>query len=458
MQYFNHNFLSKLLVLIDSRYVHLRENSTEFLISCRYVFGKLFIYLIKTGVHKMGSIKGVSRGKYQTRVLLPNDNVYCSQCNKRYKRRQSLLQHIRSKHLNVRMTCMICSKEYTSRSVYNPHVKSVHGITSKLENNTFEASPDTIPSSPAQMKQLSFEADDMFPCMAKILSLKKNKIFGKHIVTNHDIDTKQVVIATTAFASIEYLICTGSGCFGCGKVPKIKIYCSNCIDVWFCSNQCKSSRPHRRKCDSIFESSDCHIVRIITRMITVALNAVSDIKALLEFCSGLLFLNKRYKNCQPPYSQYGEILKLKEQPEHVHAAIARRVVKHIMQLPQLESSKTEEMKRILFNLAYRHAISVTLNMFSETIICSKGGGYVRCSMSDILSRLNHSCDPNLNHYIDDNDVTYCVAARPIKAGEQLYINYMSEMIFESTQERKKYIKETWGFDCKCRKCCSKLDP
>lgn len=60
MQYFNHNLLSKLLVLIDSRYVHLRENSTEFLISCRYVFGKLFIYLIKTGVHKMGSIKGVS--------------------------------------------------------------------------------------------------------------------------------------------------------------------------------------------------------------------------------------------------------------------------------------------------------------------------------------------------------------------------------------------------------------
>lgn len=135
--------------------------------------------------------------------------------------------------------------------------------------------------------------------------------------------------------------------------------------------------------------------------------------------------------------------------------MARRVLYFIMQHPQLNASKSPKTERLLFNLAYRHVNSISINAFSEEIKCSAGGICTRFSIFDILSRINHSCNPNVEHYLDDDDHTYCVVVRPIKTGKQLFINYASEMEFKSNQERKKYIKNNWHFDCKCEKCSSR---
>lgn len=383
----------------------------------------------------------------KTRVLHRN---FCSRCNKIYKRRYSLIQHIKSNHLKVRITCGICSKEYTSTSVRNRHLKKVHGIEN-IPNSNFLSSLNNVP-----LIGLSYEPDTAFPSMAKVLSLKTNKTFGKHIVANQDIVAGDVVVAASPFAFIEYLACNGNGCFECGKVTQHKIYCQNCIDVWFCSNQCKASRLHRVKCDPVFERNDCRIVRLATKIITVAINAVNDINTLLQFCRALLLSNKKSMKCHPPYSTYGEIINLKEQRDHAHASIARRVVKYVMKLPQLESFDsvdTEGMKRIFFNLAYRHANSIAINTFAEEMTCSKGGVCIQFSIFDVVSRFNHSCDSNLEHYTDDDEVTYFIASRSIKAGEQLFVNYLCDMEFQSAQDRKNYLKQHWNFDCKCQKCC-----
>lgn len=146
-------------------------------------------------------------------------------------------------------------------------------------------------------------------------------------------------------------------------------------------------------------------------------------------------------------------MKLKGIADDINSQLARRVV-HLctMQHPQLNAFKSPKTERLLFSLAYRHVNSIAINAFSEEIKCSIGGACTRFFIFDTLCRLNHSCNPNLEHYTDDDDRTYCVVTRPIKTGEQLFINYVSEMKFESTHERKKYIKETWHFACKCQKC------
>lgn len=399
----------------------------------------------------MGSIKGIQRGKYRSRG--PSGNVVCSRCSKAFKRRQSLLQHIRSVHLKIQITCTICRKNYTSKSVYNRHLKNVHGIINKLSHDSNLVKAHGI--EPSNLINLSFEVHSVFPSMAKFLALKQNKKFGVHVITKEDISVDKVVIAASAFASIEYLFCTSSGCFTCGKITEAKIRCLNCIDVSFCSNKCKTNRTHRTKCDTYFNSSDCHIVRLTTQIISVAINEINDINTMIEFVQGLLFKKKNSAKCQPPFSQYGEILRLKESPVFANASKARRAVHYVMQLPQIQSqtTDTEQLKRILFNLAYRHANIIELNAFSEKTNCTKGGAIIRLSIYDVLSRLNHSCDPNVTHHIDDDDYTYCVVSRPIQTGEQLFINYLSQMEFQSNQERKRYIKETWNFDCKCNKCC-----
>lgn len=164
----------------------------------------------------------------------------------------------------------------------------VHGITSKWAKTFSGLKHRSVSSSSASSSLKNSEADEVFPCMAKVLTMKENKIFGKHIVANSDIDVREIVVAAPAFATIDYLIHNNdSGCFQCGKKSKSKIQCPHCIDVWFCNDRCKANRIHRNKCDRTFKSSDCSIIRLMTQMITVACKSVDDITTLLEFCRGI---------------------------------------------------------------------------------------------------------------------------------------------------------------------------
>lgn len=103
-------------------------------------------------------------------------------------------------------------------------------------------------------------------------------------------------------------------------------------------------------------------------------------------------------------------------------------------------------------MALRHAASIELNSFSEKFVVSEGGICTRFTIYDVISRVNHSCAPNLHHFIDDNNIMHCVAIRPIKRGEQLFINYLTGLDIDNTQERRMYIEETWQFNCQFNKC------
>lgn len=83
----------------------------------------------------MGSIKGISRGKYLTHNLHHCEKVQCLKCGKSYKRRAILLHHIRTKHMNFRVTCPLCDKRYVSVSVCNRHLKKVHNIFNRSQFN-----------------------------------------------------------------------------------------------------------------------------------------------------------------------------------------------------------------------------------------------------------------------------------------------------------------------------------
>lgn len=267
----------------------------------------------------MGSIRGVRREKYRVRRILPTGRVSCSYCCKSYKCRVILAQHIRTTHLNHRVNCPVCWKQFVSVSVSvcNPHLKEVHRIVHaqfyvKLNNST--------ETNIAASSELSFEADQTFPCMANVLQLNENMTFGKHMIANHDIDVGQMLIRTTAFATIEYLNCIHSGCFTCGKFIEFEqIQCPYCINVHFCSERCSLNDTHRKKCDSRFSRTDCSTVRSVTEIIAVAFRTAYDMEALLEFCHGILVFNKKTKNCRPSYALYGEILQLKGHREQDHS-------------------------------------------------------------------------------------------------------------------------------------------
>lgn len=136
---------------------------------------------------------------------------------------------------------------------------------------------------------------------------------------------------------------------------------------------------------------------------------------------------------------------------HKYLKTARRVVQCLM-LHQDFKSCNQYMQRLLFLLAVQHSTTIDLNTFSEEIEVGVGGILQRYWMYDVFCRFNHSCVPNLEHTLDDNDMINCITLRPIKEGEQLFINYLTGKTFNSADDKREYIQQQWNFVCKCEIC------
>lgn len=301
----------------------------------------------------------------------------------------------------------------------------------------------------------------MPPFVPNIISLNESNIYGTHFVATIDIEAGQELIVTAPFASVGYIKPHKFGCIGCGKSSAKKIYCDHCFGVWFCSQKCEKSRYHRSRCDTSFKRSDCEDVRLATKIISVAFDAADNVEAFAKFLVDLLFCKTsttNHRTCKPPYSTYGEMLKLVSNSQHPtdeQIAKVKRVVSYAENLPQIKSLQMQHKKKLLFELALRHILSFPIYTFGEEIPYQNGICYSRYYIYDLFSRFNHSCDPNVDHYVDDNEETHLFASRPIKAGEQLFITYITGLNFDSSKGRTRYLKETWNFDCTCKLCSSK---
>lgn len=347
---------------------------------------------------------------------------------------------------DYKLNCPICSKKYISVSVVNRHLRVVHNIKNYKK---FEISSQQ--TTEAQPFEKLARSNKLFPYMVDTLKVKKNKTFGKHIVAECDIDVGKTVMVSTAYASVDYLSSNSESCFQCGRQAK-KIQCEHCIDVIFCSKVCSRSRIHRQNCDERFNQNDCKTVRLVTTIIETASKSFPNVTSFLEFCANVLFKNKSHKDCKTPYSDYNEILQLTGKSEHSHLLMAKRIVTLLTVLPQFRLIDGAKTDRILFHLAYRHATTIAQNTFSEESALTNGGIVTRLSIYGILSRINHSCVPNVHHCLEMNSTIHCIVIRPIREGDQIYINYLGEMKFECDDDRKRYLKEVWGFDCNCEKC------
>lgn len=112
--------------------------------------------------------------------------------------------------------------------------------------------------------------------------------------------------------------------------------------------------------------------------------------------------------------------------------------------------KTQDIKRVIYQMAVRHTASIEMYWFSDESTVSKGGICSIYSIFNGVQLINHSCAPNLHHYIDDNNTLHCVVVRPIEKGEQVFINYLSQC--GESIDRGSALKEGWDFNCRCEKC------
>lgn len=434
---------------------------------------------------QMGSIKCVLRGKYNVLPIAPDRKVICWKCNKAYKRKETLLQHIRVKHLKKLVHCSWCTKQFISSSTLNRHTRNKHGTNGLVNDSLQKLSCDMpIPDQYDESKERTTNGDGFqesetiltqepteslsynssFPSLANVLSLSENEFFGHHVVAKCDINVGEVIIISDPFATIECLSSKDSRCFECGRAQENTFSkCQHCNNVFFCSENCRSSsKIHRSKCDTLFQQNDTYVIRLTTQIMKNAFDIAEKSSTFTDTVKDILYGERNHRKCQPPLSVYGEVLNLKGFVEDDHMMMARRVVECLSGLYEMESVGGMNWKRLLLHIASRHIATIKTNVFSEEITLRQGI-CTRYSIHDVLSRLNHSCVPNVHHYYEDGMTIRGMTARPIKKGEQIFINYLGEMKFGETISRQRYIKEVWSFDCNCDMChnniqANQLDP
>lgn len=388
----------------------------------------------------MGSKKGAPRGEYSIYNRRPKQ-VSCDVCKQKYKRKEILLHHIFAKHLNYCVYCPLCDKKYISVSVCNRHLKTVHNVLNRgVYSLQFE---------PKKQPNVN-KFDNEFSRNISSISCAESKEMGIHIISNINFEVGQEIYAAAPFASIEYFSSVrNSCCFHCGAANIANsIQCPHCIELWFCSERCRKTKTHLSKCNTVFVSTDCELVRITIEIIKKAAQMFPNITSFLHYIRGI---RNTSKNNNTPYTQYEQILNLKGKGHEKYVDMANRVLKHLLYLPKFEAIKESNQVRLLYFLAYRHIITLQINAFSDVIPVANGV-LKRLSLYNKLSRFNHSCCPKTYNYVDDDNVIYVIATRRITRGEQIFISYLSDTKFDSPSARTNYIEKSWNFICTCDKC------
>ncbi len=74
------------------------------------------------------------------------------------------------------------------------------------------------------------------------------------------------------------------------------------------------------------------------------------------------------------------------------------------------------------------------------------------TLSEPLSRINHSCDPNVELALEGGE-TFVVALKAIAKGEEIFVTYLGEMKDGTKKYRQLILKGVYGFRCECPTCC-----
>ncbi|MEW5303772.1 MAG: hypothetical protein WDW36_006431 [Sanguina aurantia] len=104
--------------------------------------------------------------------------------------------------------------------------------------------------------------------------------------------------------------------------------------------------------------------------------------------------------------------------------------------------------------------AVNFNSYADigedaAVVACRGGGVTQsrsfAGMWGSFSLLNHSCAPNASHLVVDQQMVVH-AAHPISSGEEMSINYFGARVLQPVEERRKYLRDSYGFECRCPRC------
>lgn len=311
---------------------------------------------------------------------------------------------------------------------------------------------------PEYVPELDYKADKNYPPLANVVEIQTNQDYGRHLVATSDIPKGRTILLeeSSAISSIR----DSSICYTCYRSMYSNfIACDHCINVMYCSVECKNrNKTHALECGTFFgmkhfddktAQKNLNRTKVVIQTILNALTTFANVEVLMRFIDNVVRgasgdIDKLPTAMNDPISKYHFFFKLKKRVRRRAFSELKKVYTCILFLPKIRDMfDTVEKKRFLMHLVVCHTLIVDSNAqdIDETL-----------ALRNVFSIFNHQCVPNIK-VNTLGKLVYCQAARPIKKGEQLFINYLTpEELEVEDEERKQKIKWTYGFECQCEKC------
>lgn len=300
--------------------------------------------------------------------------------------------------------------------------------------------------------KLSFEPHNLFPSMANVLEIKQNERFGRHVIAKCDIEIGQTIVVAKQLATAVYASKPKQAyCLTCQKTDANFIACAQCTSVMFCSRKCQQINDvHKMECNTIFHQITSPVVKLAMQSILNAIKHFPNADAFIKFVDSALDSSDDVNRLATgPTQSYGLLLRLNTQKEG-DVRLGYQAFEILMTIPIIgDWFYSIEKQNFLKRLILHHLAIIQSNGFCEFI--GFDNGLDMSYIYDTISLFNHSCAPNAFYSAKDN-VGFLVTVRPIKRGDQIFINYLGDLSTESKSKRCQILFDNWGFRCQCERC------
>lgn len=305
---------------------------------------------------------------------------------------------------------------------------------------------------------LNFEPDHTLPNMSSALKIESDPIYGRMIRAKFDLGIGQTILIEKDYIR-NVIGGFNDSCMCCGKKKMNFIPCENCADAVFCNKECVDGSSHKLECGMDFGTDDLcdqQSLTTILRSVLIGISLFTTVDELMEFIencrsAGPFEITTSVASAQ---SQYRTFFNLSTFATSERVLNFRRrayfVFKSIMASTQhAHKFNTVASQRFLCHLIIHHGLIINTNSFSFDEDATRVEELVL-----IASYLNHSCLPNVAKLTKDN-MSIIKTILPIKQGEQIFVTYISDEVFDMTREqRNSFLNRFYGFECKCRLCTS----
>lgn len=283
-----------------------------------------------------------------------------------------------------------------------------------------------------------------YPGLSECLKICDNSQYGRHLSANRDINVGETVINERVLFAVAPN--NESRCSNCFRQRRNFIPCPVCTGAVFCDRMCwQKDQVHQMVCNTRFSSLNLQL-KMQAQSILVALTFFDRIEDLSQWIEVILTenLDELPKSVCGDRSKYHFYLKLKhanQLTENIQF-VGWRVFMCLMEIPHIQTLfDTLHKQRFLQHLIGLHCQINAANGFSD------GRNRWICIVTSLL---NHSCAPNVL-WANADDRSICIAIRPIRSGEQLFINYIGN-VEQLKSERQQMLYDNWQFWCACERC------